>query len=256
MKLRTTIGTAVAAAAGVIAMTAAPALAATNASTVTAGTAARQTPHLTVAVNKSSVVTGHWVTVTTHLGWTATNRAVVVYAQNWATGAVKEVGSGKVNKQGNLSLSFDAVENSSIWARFAGDTKDNAVNSARVAVHASSVSVSALVGYYASTSWNGHTVREVHKAALAKSFAFVAHVYPNKSGEHATALWQKWEGSRWVNATDPTAVTLNANSSWDTGFGFTGGTPLNQKFRVTSVYGGDRGNSGSTAPWQYWDVTN
>jgi hypothetical protein len=76
---------------------------------------------LTVAVSRATVLYGHAVTVTAHLGTATSARTVSIYRQPTTGGAPKLVKSGRVNAKGNLNVSVTPGANTVYTASWDGD---------------------------------------------------------------------------------------------------------------------------------------
>ena len=258
MKLRSTFGTVLAAAAGVLGMAAGPATAATvspslplaAAHTAGANTTAPKAPALTTAFSATSVGYGTWVTVTVHLGATATNRNVTLYARNWGNGATFVAGSGTVNSAGNLVVRYWDAQTRTFWANFSGDASDAAVNTAGVAVHVASAVSAANVQAYGHAPWAGNSVALYHKGATAY---LDAKVTPNEANQDVTVNVQVYYQNKWVEANTPQKFALDANS--ELGVKFTNWTS-GYVFRTQVSYAGNLANGASSSAWQYWTLKN
>ncbi|MFC5909656.1 hypothetical protein [Streptacidiphilus monticola] len=123
---------------------------------------------------------------------------------------------------------------------------------AQAATKHSSHTTEALRGYYTSTRWASHVVRNYH-AGSKKLLTF--HVSPNKHGESAGVVTEVFYRGHWVKATvhDPFWVKLDSRSNG--AIDYVGFKAAPYVFRVHVVYNGDRSTKGSVSGWQYFRVT-
>lgn len=251
MKARNTFGTALAAAAGILALTAAPALAAAPAAHSTAVStqaAKRVATHLSLKVSAPQVGAGAWVTLTAHLDKHGTNRTVVIYGQDWAGGKPFVVARGPVDSHGNLTVRYHDYQNHSFWAGFTGGVVYAPSTSAKASVRVSAVVTAALSGYYTSRSVGGHTVRVFHKTT---NIIIKGAVSPNQ-GKVAFTIQYLDKGGKWVGGSAGTYRT-NANGSFSVN---TGSDPsVGSEFRVLAISPANARNTVGYSSWLYLTST-
>ena len=250
MKLRNSFATVLAAAAGVMGMAAAPAMATAPATTHVATTVAKKTPQLTTTFSSTALGYGKWLKVTVHLGPTATNRTVSVHVLNWGTRQSFVAETGKVDKAGNFTFNWWDAQTRTWWASFSGDASDNAVTTKGVAVHVGSLTSGSFSHYYATKSWNGHSVKEFHASSVP---LLQGTVTPNKSGQNISVDAQYYNGRSWVS-NGAKSFALSSGSAF--GIEFEPSWPKGFEYRTAVSYGGDLSNGGSSTGWEYWTVTN
>ncbi|MHA6761176.1 hypothetical protein [Streptacidiphilus sp. PAMC 29251] len=254
MKLRISIGTAVAAAASVLALTAGSAVAATPVAhtAVTASTkaAARVATHLTLKTSTANAKAGTWITLTAHLDKHGTNRTVVVYGQAWGKGDKPfVVGKGAVDKHGNLTIKYHSYQNHTFWATFSGGATYAASHSSQHIVRATAAVSAKLSGYYSSYTWAGHSVHKFH----AKTAPVVrGTVSPSKAGQNFTMYVQVFYKGKWIAANTPVVFKLDSHSNYAVNF------PNWEKgyvFRSAASFRGDARDHAGSAAWSYWTIT-
>lgn len=235
MKLRTSVATAVAATAAVLAVGAAPANAAT--------TAPAAKNHTSVSINASTrwAHYGQWITLTAHLGKTSSNRDVTIY-RSPAGERTQVVKSGKVDRYGNLRAQVWMGRNTAFTVRFAGDAKDTAASST-VNVHDAAVVKGYLIkADYSSNGWAYYKVGSKHYPTL------VGTVSPNKAGE---AIWfhlQVYYKGQWVNV-NTSSLPVNSDGTFGA---FWSGPRAGWSWRVSANFNGDSTNDGSGYAWHYF----
>ncbi|RAG83627.1 hypothetical protein DN069_20940 [Streptacidiphilus pinicola] len=224
MKLRTSVATAVAATAAVLAVGAAPANAATT---------AKVNPQLSISASTTNATYGQWVTLTAHLGKTASNRTVTIY-RSPAGETTQVVKSGKVDRYGNLRTSVWMGRNTGFTVRFAGDSRDNA----------------AARGVYVHDAAVMHQWMTQGTYSAGQKPTIEGYVSPNKAGESVYAHLQVWYQGRWQTLqVTPSSFQLSSNSSFKI---TTSGLPAGYSFRQTFTFNGDALNGGSGYHWVYF----
>jgi hypothetical protein len=76
---------------------------------------------LTIATTKATVLYGHAVTVTAHLGTASSNKRVSIYRKPTTGGAARLVVQGRVNAKGNLKVKVKPAANTIYTATWDGD---------------------------------------------------------------------------------------------------------------------------------------
>jgi hypothetical protein len=247
MKLRSSFGTALAAAAGVLALTAAPALAAAPVAHTAVAAQARTATHLTLKASTTSTAPGAWVTLTAHLDKHGANRTVVVYGQDWAGGKPFVVGKGAVDKHGNLTVRYHDYQNHSFWATFSGGTSYAPATSARTGVRVGTAVSAALAGYYTTTHWAGHTVRVFHETT---NIWIKGAISPNKGTGTLTiqvfykGKWMAGDAGKFATAANG---TFSLNTQTDRAIG--------TEFRVLVSSPATARNGAGYSSWMYLTAT-
>ena len=226
MKLRTSVAAAVAATAAVLAVGAAPA---------NAATAAKVNPQLSISASTTNATYGQWVTLTAHLGKTASNRAVTIY-RSPAGEATQVVKSGKVDRYGNLRASVWMGRNTGFTVTFAGDSRDNAA-SRGVYVHDAAVM----------HQWMTQGTYSNGQSPVVEGYV---------SGNRQVTIYphlQIWAQGAWhtVNMTPTNFLTGTTGKFKITSNGLWAG----YSYRQTVNFNGDSLNGGTGYHWQYFKIT-
>ncbi|WP_042378762.1 hypothetical protein [Streptacidiphilus melanogenes] len=232
MKFRTAVATAVAATAAVLAVGAAPA---------NAATAAKVNPQLSLTASTLNAVDGQTITLTAHLGKTASNRTVSIYRSPAAEAANQLVKAGKVDSSGNLRVSVWMGRNTGFTVKFAGDSGDNAASRSVYVHDAAVIKQSMQKPAYINSGWNYfHSTQPVIEQS---------QVYPSKAGKTVYFHVQQYYSGAWHNVgLQYSSATLDANSS--TWFGWKS-IPAGITLRFATTYNGDSLNTGSGYHWVY-----
>ena len=250
MKLRNTFATVLAAAAGVMGMAVAPAMAAAPATTQAATTVTLKTPQLTTTFSSTNLSYGQTLKGTVHLGPTATNRTVTVYAENWSTGAVFVAATGKVNSAGNFTFTFWESQTRTWWAVFSGDASDNKVVTKGVGVHVNGKVSASLAGYYKTSTWAGHTLRTFHKTA---NIVFNGQALPDNGKASIDIQVHNSKNGQWIDS-GSTPFNLGSDGKFSLNAGKDTSTGL--VFRVIITDPGTKGNGAGYSNWLYLTSTN
>ena len=210
---------------------------------------------VTVAVTASAATLnyGGRVTVTAHLGKTATSRTVSIYAQTSGTKVTRLLRTGRVNSKGTLSVSYSATRSTAFSVAFGGDAKYAPKTVKR------NVSVRARVimgnsGWYTSTTIYGTLYRVYHHTGHLNVTVTVA---PNKHGECVDLESQQYDPSSgtWTNDYDYGCGTLNGNSKASGYLTLT--DAAGGQFRLRADYtrsSGDHVNLNNDSSWFYFTV--
>ena len=253
MKLRTSFGTALAAAAGVLTLAAGPAMAATTAhqAPAAAQASARVATHLTIAASHTWITAGQTITLTAHLDKHGTNRTVTVYGQDWAGGARYVVATGAVNKAGNFSVQTRNYQNHTFWATFSGGSAYAPSTANGVAVHVATQVTAALSNYYTTTTFQGHQVRVFHKS---KNVFVNGSVSPNKGTAAIDIEYYNFKTKTWAQNDSAPAFRLGSNGNYSLNIGT---DPLaTAEFRVLISEAADARDGAGNSGWLYLTATN
>lgn len=228
MKLRTSVATAVAATAAVLAVGAAPA---------DAATAAAKPTSLSIKASTNHAQYGQWVKLTAHLGATASNRTVEIDNGN------SFVKKGHVDSHGNLTAWVKSTSNTWYVAKFAGDSRDKAAKSGTY------VTSAALVKGWLNAGYRNDQGFELYH--VGQKIVFNGSVAPRK-GELKVDMqgyWNNtWHDLRQINVqTEPNGTTWIA---WEKGI-----SEANVVARLSYTFTGDSRNVAGTSGWSYFAVT-
>ena len=274
------MGTALAAATGILALASAPALASTSpvghatatfgATRGTAASAAapaagsapstRQSlvvsapsatiaTHLTISSSSGSIHAGQTVTLTAHLDKHGTNHNVTIWGQDWSHGPEFVVASGPVDSHGNFRATYRNYQNHSFWATFGGGTVYKASTSVRTYVHVAAVTSESLLKTYGTTTSSGHLVYKYHQSqqpVLAVSVKANAAVAVNT---------QVYYGGKWISATKTNPLRGTLNSAGNAVIDYSGFIAGPYLFRVETSFAGDARNGASNSGWKYFTIT-
>lgn len=232
MKLRSTVATAAAAAVAALAMGAAPASAATTAP------AAKAHPALSIRVSTTNAGYDQWVAVTAHLGRTATNHTVSIDEGN------SVIKSGRVDRNGNLTVWARLTHDATFVAKYAGDSRDWAT-SRGVRVQDAAYAFGEMVnGAYTS---GGYTYYHHNQNPTLATV-----VAPNKAGEYVSMHVQQLVNGSWKNVRLRSVwFRLDSHSVAEV---YLSGVPANTTLREAMAFGGDTTNSASNLTWHYAKV--
>jgi YVTN family beta-propeller protein len=228
-------------------------------STVTPSTATHKlsvtaiAPSLSVTTGAVTFAYDSTIHVTAHLGTTATNRTVSIYAQPTG-GAKKLLKTGKVSSSGTLTVSYVAAHSTTFSEVFSGDAK----YAAKTVTH--TVTVSAKVsptisGYYASKKIGSQTYRLYHDTAHLNVAVTVA---PDKSGQCVELQIQEFFEGSWQTSQITSCGTLNSSSKVSGFLRLSSGIRFLQ-FRIRADYvrsSGDTSNLSTDSGWLYFMVEN
>jgi hypothetical protein len=147
---------------------------------------------LHIVASRSTVLYGHRVRLTAHLGSTFTNRAVTIYARPYGRDR-SVIGSGDVDaSSGDRSATYTMARRTLFRARFAGDDKYAPAN-AYVVVRARAVIGERLRGYYATSG----AYRIYHRGHTPE---LDARLWPNQYHVCLYFRAQYYSNGRWHNA--------------------------------------------------------
>ncbi|AEV83838.1 hypothetical protein ACWT_2603 [Actinoplanes sp. SE50] len=212
-------------------------------------TPAPATPELTLNRDGSVNAYGATVTMTAHLGTTAQNRTVEIWADPYGTDRPRTLlKKGVVDAAGNLSVGYQLTRNTTFSVVFAGD----AGYAARTVTSAVNTSVAV-----ATTVANHYTVKRsyyyVHKSKNPV-FGTTMTPYPGRT-ERLTL--QQYSGGRWVAFK---SGNYRLSSAGKYSYTLTGTHRTGVKYRVSAAYltgiSGDRANATTNGPWKYFIFTS
>ncbi|MEV6303916.1 hypothetical protein AB0M02_31245 [Actinoplanes sp. NPDC051861] len=208
------------------------------------------TPALTLNRNGGIYNYGTTVSFTAHLGTTATNRTVQIWAQPTGAGRIL-LKSGPVDSAGNLTGSLRLTRNTRVTAQFAGDAGYLAREvSATVYTRAA---VSTKVTKHYRTKKIGKVGYQVFRKKATPVFTTTMTPY---SGRKAQVIVNYWSGGKW-RTVNSRWVKLSANGT--AVLKYTGSHKVGGKFRVRSAYvhgtSGDRANYTTYGAWKYFTFT-
>lgn len=155
---------------------------------------------LTITSTKTTVVYGHAVTVTAHLGTASSNKTVSIFRKPTVGGTAKLVAKGRVNARGNLHVKLRPAANTIFTAEWDGDASHMATTTAkgrrvrvRVVMHAK-----AKGGY---TTSGGYRLYHYTKACSAAAHTgcptFAGSATPSHPGFTFTVVSQAFVSGRW-----------------------------------------------------------
>ncbi len=185
------------------------------------------------------------VTVTAHLGTTASNRTVSIYAQP-AGGSKTLLKTGTVDASGNLAVSYTAPHNTTFSAVFSGD-QDYAPATVTQDVYVRAKVSESISGYYGKTSIGGTTYRLYHHTALLKASATVT---PSQSGQCVQFEVQEYYQGAWQANVTTGCKSLSSTSKASASFGLTQ-ADLGYHYRIRADFLGDLANASNSSAWQY-----
>lgn len=209
---------------------------------------------LTINNNGKVYAYGKDVKFTAHLGKTYSNRTVEIWADPFGPDKPnKRVKTGKVNSDGNLSVTLDLKRDTKVTAKFAGDSRYKPASAASTVGAQVSISTSLSNHYKAKPAW-GHTYYFFHKNKNPLVTTKMPW-YPDRAQKFEFEVYYQ---GRWYPG-DPayfklgsdgvSRVSITGNHSEDVGW----------RFRVRSSYinsaSGDTVNSTTHGAWKYLTFT-
>lgn len=209
----------------------------------------KSVPALTLNRNGSVNAYGATVTVTAHLGATAKNRTVEIWADPYGSDQVRRlIKKGTVNGSGNLSVAYRLTRNTTFSATFAGDT-EYAARTVNSAVK-TSVAVTTTVGRHYRIKSSYHYVRKTKNP----TFSTTMTPYP---GRKQQLTFQRYAAGKW---TAWKTGTYKLSSAGKYTFTLTGTHQVGVKYRMRAVYltgtSGDSANNTTYGPWRYFTFTS
>ncbi|MEU0004118.1 Ig-like domain repeat protein [Streptomyces sp. NPDC006314] len=214
----------------------------------------RAKPTLTINNNGKVYAYGKDVKFTAHLGKTHKNRTVEIWADPFGSDKPnKLVKSGKVDSDGNLSVTVDLKRDTKVTAKFAGDSRYQRASAA--ATVGAKVSVSTSVGnHYTSKYTWGHTYYFLHKSKdpliTTKMSYYKGRKQKFEYEVYYQGSWYPGEPAYFALGSDGVSrVQITGDHGQDVGW----------RFRVRSSYinnsSGDNVNSTTHGAWKYFTFT-
>jgi hypothetical protein len=207
-------------------------------------------PRLSLATGSKTFSYNSAVHVTAHLGKTATNRTVSIYAQRLGGTTRKLLKTGRVNSSGNLTVSYKAPYSTTFTVAFSGDGK-YAPATATSTVYVRAAVSESLTGYYSSEQVGGVTYWLFHRHSVMHVHV---HVRPNKDGQCVKFELQihyqgAWHGkiTRCAALDSSSRINLNVNLG-RAGLGY------HYRIRADYVRSKDTSNLSNDSAWQFFIV--
>ncbi|KPI09429.1 hypothetical protein OK074_3235 [Actinobacteria bacterium OK074] len=227
-----------------------------GATTVTsATTVVKRTATKVTLTNNGKVYTyGTKVTFTAHLGTAYKNHTVAIYSNPDGPVSNTLVKSGTVDANGNLSATVTLNRNTTVTAKFVGDTRVAAASATSKVGTQVKIST-ALSGYYASKSEYKQTYKVFHQS---KDPVFNTTMSPNPDRKYRVDVQGYFEGS-W-QSTDSEYYTLSTSGTGK--LTLTGTPPKGVRFRIRAAYvsgttkSGDTVNTTTYGAWKYLIFTS
>ncbi|MEW2510362.1 Ig-like domain repeat protein [Streptomyces sp. NPDC046870] len=214
----------------------------------------RAKPTLTINNNGKVYSYGKDVKFTAHLGKTYKNRTVEIWADPFGGDKPnKRVKSGKVNSDGNLSVTLDLKRDTKVTAKFAGDSRYKPASAASTVGARVSVSTSVSSHYKAKSAW-GHTYYFFHKTKDPLITTKMSY-YPGRAQKFEFEVYYQ---GRWYPG-DPAYFKLGSDGVSKVRITGNHAEDVGWRFRVRSSYinssSGDIVNSTTHGAWKYFTFT-
>jgi hypothetical protein len=214
----------------------------------------RAKPALTVDNNGKVYAYGKDVKFTAHLGKTYKNRTVEIWADPFGSDKPnKLVKSGKVNADGNLSVTLDLKRDTKVTAKFSGDSRYTSASASSTVGAKVGVSAS-LSGHYKKKSTWGHTYHFFHKNKNPLVTTKMTY-YRERAQKFEFEVYYQ---GRWYPS-DPAYFKLGSDGVSKVSITGNHGEDVGWRFRVRSSYingsSGDTVNSTTHGAWQYFTFT-
>ncbi|WP_030738585.1 YncE family protein [Streptomyces sp. NRRL S-31] len=214
----------------------------------------RAKPALTVNNNGKVYAYGKDVTFTAHLGKTYKNRTVEIWADPFGSDKPnRKVKSGKVNSDGNLSVTLDLKRDTKVTAKFTGDSRYTSASASSTVGARVSVSTS-VSGHYKSKSTWGHTYYFFHKSKDPLITTKMSY-FPGRAQKFEFEVYYQ---GRWYPG-DPAYFKLGSDGVSKVRINGDHGEDVGWRFRVRSSYinsaSGDTVNSTTHGAWKYFTFT-
>jgi hypothetical protein len=208
-------------------------------------------PRLSLAAGSKTVNYKSAVHVTAHLGKTATNRKVSIYAQRLGGTARTLLKTGRVNSSGDLTVSYKPAFSTTFTAAFSGDGKYAPATASRTVFVRAGVAES-LTGYYSSEHVGGVTYWLFHRHSLMHVHVTVR---PNKNGQCVKFELQIHYQGAWHGKTTRCAA-LDSSSRVNLNVSLTR-AGLGYHYRIRADYvrsRTDTSNLSNHSTWQFFIV--
>ncbi|GAA4590536.1 hypothetical protein BJY16_009266 [Actinoplanes octamycinicus] len=205
-------------------------------------------PQLTLNRNGSVNAYGATVVMTAHLGPTAENRTVEIWADPYGTDRPRTLlKKGTVDGSGNLSVSYQLTRNTSVSAVFTGDTEYGARTVTSAVYTKAAVSTTVAKHYSVKNSY--YYVRKTKNP----TFTTTMTPYP---GRYQRLTFEKYSGGKWV-AWKSGSFKLSSAGKYT--YTLTGTHTTGVKYRVAAAYlygtSGDKANYTTYGSWKYFTFT-
>ena len=212
---------------------------------------------LTITTSKTTVVYGHAVTVTAHLGTASSNKMVSIYRKPTTGGAAKLVAKGRVNAKGKLNVSLKPAANTIYTATWDGDASHMSTTTAkgrrvrvRVVMHAKTKG-----GY---TTSGGYRLYHYTKACSAAAHTgcptFSGSAAPSHPGSTFTVVSQAFLGGHWRAVVKGQGVSNSKGKLIVTIF-YTNKAAVGVRQRIRFSLANHADHLGSQSAWAYFKVT-
>jgi hypothetical protein len=202
-------------------------------------------PTLTLNTDRSTYAYNATATLNIHLGTTASNRTVSVYAQSYGA-PQKLLQTAAVDASGNLAWRTVVTRMTNFSVRFAGDASYGPTFAARlVKVHARTTN--SLSGYY-STSYSWRLYHNEQTPTLT------AKVAPSKPGACVYLRIERYVNGAWTYVRTSSCYKLSSTSTLTTQVSLT--RTIGMRYRIHAQYRSDPANLAHNAPWVYIRFTD
>jgi hypothetical protein len=209
-------------------------------------------PQLTLSHNNSVNAYGSTVTVTAHLGTTATNRTVEIWADPYGTEPLKLLRKTVVDAKGNLTASLKLTRTTAVQVKFAGDAK-YAPASARSVLN-TQVSIALQPSRQYKAAKIGTVPYRYYRKTVHPYFVTTMTAYPARKQR---LIFETYSGGAW-KATRVLDVPLT--SAGTSAFTLTGTHAVGVRYRVRAAYitgtSGDAVNYTTYGSYQYFTFTS
>jgi hypothetical protein len=212
---------------------------------------------LTIATTKATVLYGHAVTVTAHLGTASSNKRVSIYRKPTTGGAARLVVQGRVNAKGNLKVKVKPAANTIYTATWDGDASHMATATAkgrrvrvRVVMHAKTKG-----GYLTSGGYRlYHYAKSCTGASHTGCPTFAGSAAPSHPGYTFHLVSQAFLGGRWRAVVKGQGVT-NAKGKLVVKIFYTNKAAVGVRQRIRFSLADHSDHLGNISAWAYFRVT-
>jgi hypothetical protein len=219
-------------------------------------TAAQTTGSLSVKASASTVLAGHAVTITAHLGTASANRSVSIY-KTPVGGSATLVTTGTVNSNGNLAVTVHPTVTTAYTALWSGDASHTQTTSSATTVKVRLIAHAAAKGSY-------RTVNGVHLYHYARSCTGSSHTGCPRFLTSSTPLIPGHQINLVVQAKTASGswrtVLTGSHSTGSDGkllviIYYTNRAVIGISQRIRFTYPNDSGHLGHTSAWVQYRVT-